>query len=262
MDMALVERLAKEIPQHPELSTVFIGGIGEPLTHPHIIEIIQTMKQLGKRVEMITNGTLLTLEMSKKLIQSGLNMLWVSVDGAFSPCYEDIRQGATASTIYRNLEAFCQAKMDLGIYDVHIYDVDEYLQRETLQLGLAFVAMKRNIKELPQLIAEARKFGVREIKVTHVIPYTEEMVGESLYEQTIRYNLGQKPTPFVMHVDLPIMDWTPERFIMSILLVLIWMSCGCGKKTIALLWRNSRFLCAGMVRFALVWHYCMTARSI
>ena len=210
MSKATFSKVLKDLPNHPELKTVFLGGIGEPLTHPDLIEMITALCKRDLRVEMISNGTLLTKEMSGKLIDAGLNMLWVSVDGAFSVCYEDIRQGATANNLYKNLEGLCEAKIERGIFDVHIYDLNEYLARETLQLGLAFVAMKRNIKELPKLIQESRKLGVREIKVTHVIPYTKEMVNEALYDRTVLLNHGQPRDPLVMHVDLPLMDWNED----------------------------------------------------
>ena len=40
------------------------------------------MKTLDAKVELITNGTLLTQGMSKELIAAGLDMLWISLDGA------------------------------------------------------------------------------------------------------------------------------------------------------------------------------------
>ena len=40
--------------------TIFFGGIGEPTLHTHLPDWIEQAKALGCRVEMITNGTLLT----------------------------------------------------------------------------------------------------------------------------------------------------------------------------------------------------------
>ncbi len=62
--------------------TVFFGGLGEPLSHPHIVEMVEQVKALGSSVELITNGTLLTKDLSKQLIEAGLDFLWVSLDGA------------------------------------------------------------------------------------------------------------------------------------------------------------------------------------
>jgi uncharacterized radical SAM superfamily Fe-S cluster-containing enzyme len=61
--------------------TIFFGGIGEPTLHTHLPEWIKQAKDLGATVEMITNGTLLTETLSRKLIDAGLDLLWVSIDG-------------------------------------------------------------------------------------------------------------------------------------------------------------------------------------
>ena len=60
---------------------VFFGGFGEPLSHPNIIDMVRQVKAIGSRVELITNGTLLTPDTSKGLISAGLDMLWISLDG-------------------------------------------------------------------------------------------------------------------------------------------------------------------------------------
>ena len=39
---------------------VFFGGLGEPLVHPNIIEMVAQAKGLGEPVKLITNGTLLS----------------------------------------------------------------------------------------------------------------------------------------------------------------------------------------------------------
>ena len=41
------------------VETVFFGGMGEPLAHPDIVEMVRTASSLGKRVELLSNGTLL-----------------------------------------------------------------------------------------------------------------------------------------------------------------------------------------------------------
>ena len=64
------------------IPNVYFGGIGEPLFHPKTIKWISKVKELGVKVEMITNGTILTEKVSKKLVDAGLDVLWVSIDGA------------------------------------------------------------------------------------------------------------------------------------------------------------------------------------
>jgi MoaA/NifB/PqqE/SkfB family radical SAM enzyme len=49
----------------PEL---FLGGYGEPLSHPEALEMIALARSRGFQVSLITNGILLTEEASRKLI--------------------------------------------------------------------------------------------------------------------------------------------------------------------------------------------------
>jgi len=65
----------------------FFGGMGESLLHPRIMEMTAKIKTLGARVELITNGTLLTPEMTHGLLDAVVDMLWVSLDGATSETY-------------------------------------------------------------------------------------------------------------------------------------------------------------------------------
>ena len=56
--------------------TIFFGGFGEPLAHPDITDMVRQAKNLGGSVELITNGTLLTKDLPKRLIESGKVYAW------------------------------------------------------------------------------------------------------------------------------------------------------------------------------------------
>ncbi|MBP1714557.1 MAG: putative oxidoreductase, partial [Deltaproteobacteria bacterium] len=58
------KRILKGLKEFSPVPSVFFGGFGEPLSHPDIVNMITQTKALGASVEMITNGTLLTREMS------------------------------------------------------------------------------------------------------------------------------------------------------------------------------------------------------
>ncbi len=50
-------------------SFCFFGGFGEPLVYPNIVDMVARVKALGTPVDLITNGTLLTQEMSRRLMK-------------------------------------------------------------------------------------------------------------------------------------------------------------------------------------------------
>lgn len=67
-----------------------IAGVGEPLMHPQIVEMVEyaAQSEMIDRVEIVTNGTLLTPELSEGLINAGLTRLRVSVEGNSAHDYE------------------------------------------------------------------------------------------------------------------------------------------------------------------------------
>ncbi len=171
---------------------VYFGGIGEPLFHRRTAEWIGRVKALGARVEMITNGTLLTEKRTRELVESGLDLLWVSIDGARPESYADVRLGAELPNVLANLERFRHMRKGF------------YLARP--ELGIAFVAMKRNIGDLPALLKLAKRLGAKHFSVSNVLPVTADLQEEVLYKRTLR-SLTYMPSVHVPRLSLPKMDF-------------------------------------------------------
>jgi putative metalloenzyme radical SAM/SPASM domain maturase len=169
-DMSL-ETYKALLPVFPELESVNIIGIGEPLLNENIIEMIK----LGKRhlpstgtFSITTNATLIDSKMARELVDSRLDDLVVSIDGATAETFNDIRKQAAFDEVLKNIGRLNKAKKEL----------ESVLPR----LGFEFVAMKKNIAELPQLVDLADRYSVSFILVTNLLPHTEDMVGQVLYD--------------------------------------------------------------------------------
>ena len=174
--------------------TLFFGGLGEPLAHPAIPEMVAQAKTLGGSVELITNGTLLTKDMSKQLIEAGLDGLWVSLDGAKPESYADVRLGAVLPEVVSNLSAFRD----------NCYLPDFCFRYPTKpQIGIVFVAMKRNIADLPSVVEIGNRLGAMRFLITNVLPYTPEMCNEVLYTRSID-DIVFSPSAF--RLELPKID--------------------------------------------------------
>jgi len=93
MSSSTFDRLIKSLRELLFPPDVFFGGFGEPLLIPRIAEMVARVKAVAGKVEIITNGMLLTDQLSRELIDAGLDMLWVSVDGATAEHYSDVRLG-------------------------------------------------------------------------------------------------------------------------------------------------------------------------
>lgn len=179
--------------------TVFFGGLGEPLAHPNIVEMVAQAKAIGSTVELITNGTLLSKSLSEELINAGLDRLWVSLDGATPESYADVRLGAALPKVISNLASFQNARLGIRFYE---YFVDYYLRP---QIGIVFVAMKRNITDLPAVIRLGLRYGANHFLVTNILPYTAEMYHEVLYSRA-SYNGIYIPSPYGTSLHLPKID--------------------------------------------------------
>lgn len=180
---------------------VFFGGWGEPLFHPKIVEMVAQAKRLGSRVELITNGTLLAPEVTRGLIEAGLDVLWVSLDGATPETYADVRLGAALPQILKNLAYF-----DKTVYDYRTLTECGFIQRVcNTELGIAFVAMKRNIADLPAVLSLGQRFHAMQYRVTNVLPYTPELCDEVLYDTTLS-RIPQMNSVKTPHLIMPRMD--------------------------------------------------------
>jgi MoaA/NifB/PqqE/SkfB family radical SAM enzyme len=191
MTSATFTRILKGIGEFDHRPSIFLGGFGEPLSHPHIVDMVAQAKQVSSKVELITNGMLLNEKISVGLIDAGLDTLWVSVDGAKPESYADVRIGAALPEIFENIKQYR-----------HQYILRKWVDPD---IGLAFVAMKRNIGDLPLLLKMSTKLGISHYMVTNVLPYTKEMRDEMLYDRSVE-TLVSKPMSWAPGLDLPIID--------------------------------------------------------
>jgi MoaA/NifB/PqqE/SkfB family radical SAM enzyme len=177
-------RIIKGIGEFDQTPSVFFGGFGEPLAHPHILAMVAKAKQTGAVVELITNGMLLSEEVSRSLIDVGLDTLWVSLDGATPVGYSDVRLGAALPEVLQNLQDLVSLRGRLPMVCATDDDIAVRPMAKP-ELGVVFVAMKRNIAELPAVIRIANWFGATRFMVTNVLPYMPEMCTESFYTRSL-----------------------------------------------------------------------------
>jgi MoaA/NifB/PqqE/SkfB family radical SAM enzyme len=185
MAWATFERLLSGLEELDTAPLVFFGGLGEPLIHERILDMVSGAKALGCRVELITNATLLNESMARRLVDAGLDRLWASLDGASPTSYADVRLGATLPTVIANLERFSR------------------LCNRRVELGINFVAMRRNIADLPRLAELAERLGVSRLLVSNLLPHSAAMAEDvaSTWAQT------DPGFPGSLEVALPRMDW-------------------------------------------------------
>ncbi|MFO7942790.1 MAG: radical SAM protein [Anaerolineales bacterium] len=172
LTLSLFRKLLQEAASLAGPIEFFFGGYGEPLLHPHILTMIQETKVEGFHTSLITNGMLLSSEMSDKLIDAGLDMLWVSIDGASPESYADVRLGAELPEVIENLEFLLSARRK-AFADARWAGKP--------RLGISFVASQGNIDELPAVLELGQRLGATRFFVTNLLPHREEQLEDILY---------------------------------------------------------------------------------
>ena len=92
------------------LYSIVFASRGEPLLNPNICRMIRLAKQKGVLdIKLNTNGTLMTEEMSRQILGSGLDLLVFSVDSVNPERFKKIR-GTDLLPILRNIDQFMEIK--------------------------------------------------------------------------------------------------------------------------------------------------------
>jgi MoaA/NifB/PqqE/SkfB family radical SAM enzyme len=148
------ERFRALVDALPELETVTLQGLGEPLMAPDLFRMLEYGATRGLRMGFNTNATLLTRATAERLVAAGLDWLHISVDGATAATYESIRDGSRFAKVERNVRGLVEVMGARGAVRP--------------RLSLVFVAMRRNLAELPALVRVAADWGIPVLRVQNL----------------------------------------------------------------------------------------------
>lgn len=112
MNLDLFKRVIDQGRDHLEIVAPMF--LGEPLMNPHIFEMIRYCKARGLRVVLSTNGTILDRRTAESLLESGVDYLIFSFDGASRETYEKYRLGASFEKTRDSILRFLKLKAERG----------------------------------------------------------------------------------------------------------------------------------------------------
>lgn len=115
MSMELYEKIINECAQYKNLITnLSLSFMGEPLLDKNIFKKIKMAKERGiKSVSFICNASLLTEEKAKCLIDSDIDVITFSIDGATKESFEKIRVGLNYEQVVGNIKRFIELRKRL-----------------------------------------------------------------------------------------------------------------------------------------------------
>ncbi len=145
-----------------EYKPIIILTGGEPLLRPDVYEIAQYATRKGFRVVLATNGTLLTPEIVKRLIDVGIQRVSISIDGSSAETHDTFRA-------------------ERGAFEGALRGI-ELLKNQGLDFQINTTITKRNLDEIPGIYDLAIKLGASALHIFLLVPTGR---GEEIEEQEI-----------------------------------------------------------------------------
>ncbi|NUM33608.1 MAG: radical SAM protein [Candidatus Brocadiae bacterium] len=105
--------LEKIFDRFSESYLVMLAGVGEPLLHPNFKKLVELCRMKRKKVNLVTNGTLLSAFMAEFLSKNkAINQVSISLNAPNSVVYHDICGGDEKEfeTVIQNIKRLVQCK--------------------------------------------------------------------------------------------------------------------------------------------------------
>ncbi len=164
------ETFAALEPAFSGLNALVLNGIGEPLLHRRLEELIRRAKArmpASGWVGFQSNGLLLDPFRALSLAEAGLDRICLSLDSASCATFRRLRGGGELAVVERALTRLASAKSRSG--------------RPDLRVGVEFVLMRDNLQDLPAALHWAGCRGASFALVTQITPYHSVSASQAAY---------------------------------------------------------------------------------
>ncbi len=180
--------------------TIMLGGVGEPLVHPNIHDMIFECKKRGFIVELLTNASLLDDSMIDKLFTARLDTLWISLD-TLRPHNTSANIGhPDAQKVIENINRLNKLRMP---------GVIKY--KKTPDVGIALVISEYNINELQHLPSFIAKHRISYVNISNIRMDNEGDANKQLYTDTLNKKIGSENAEMKFPiVNIPYMDFSRD----------------------------------------------------
>lgn len=180
MDFDLYKTAIRQLALFPEgIKRIVFSGLGEPLMNPRLPEMVKIAVDAGicDRVEMITNGILLTPAIAGKLIDAGITNINISIQGVNAEQYKaTCGKDINFQSFVKNLSHLYDHRGDATIYikaidatlngkeqEKKFYEIfGNYADRIYIE---HLVVMQQQMEQLKTIVDNTRNFYNEEITV-------------------------------------------------------------------------------------------------
>ncbi len=145
MSIEVTEKIYQSLIKLENLESAMFAGMGEPLLHDGICDVIDKVSRLGIKTEIVTNGTLMTAKTAERLIESGLTQLWISADDSHLKSSGD-------NILINNINYFNR------------------IRKGKCKLGLTYVLVNPAPEDLKNIRSFAKYIKADEVNMSQIIP--------------------------------------------------------------------------------------------
>ncbi|WP_170291914.1 radical SAM protein [Heliobacterium mobile] len=137
----------------PTLNDVSLIGLGEPFTHPDILQMALETRSRNIVVRTVTNGMLLQ-RFDRQLILESFDELVFSIDGASPMVLESLREGSDWELFIENLSALHETKKQ---------------KKLKTPITSNTVLSDKNLGEVPGIFELALRFGFSKLRFVFAV---------------------------------------------------------------------------------------------
>ncbi|MEQ8470116.1 MAG: radical SAM/SPASM domain-containing protein [Marinoscillum sp.] len=144
LDQALFKKVIDEL--SPTLQYLIFYFQGEPYLHPNLLEMVNYASAKGVYCATSTNAHFLDDDLAKATVESGLDRLIISIDGASQETYESYRKTGELDKVLAGTENVLKWK--------------KILKSPTPHVVWQFLVVKPNEHEIPKIKQLAKQYQV------------------------------------------------------------------------------------------------------
>ncbi len=166
IDFDIIKETFKKLNNH--CWSIYLSCAGEPLMHPDFNKILDYIKTQNPTsdITLVTNGSLLTEKIQKKIINSGITRVLISIDTIQKDLYSSLC-GCNENTLEKVLSQTTNLIKLRG-------------KNKFPKVSIVSIIMKSTIEYLHQIATWSAKNGIDGIRLQWLIPVSSNMNNELL----------------------------------------------------------------------------------
>lgn len=174
-----LDRFERILDAFPTAEKVELQGIGEVFLNSCILDLIATAKRRGLVVHTFSNASKIEPDLARGAVDSGLDVINLSLDGADEETFRRARKGGTLKRYKECVTNLVEAR--------------RAADSRTPTIGAMVVLSKRNVRQIPQLLAIAEDLGMDTIIFTKMNASANPALEPDLLDQHDRDWIASLP---------------------------------------------------------------------